>query len=183
MSTGIQLARFLRSQMPRSNTRERTVQRSPHSLSFESVLPSVCLTRHVIRNSPPFCEVSDGLDREVGHSVVSSRLFRTGKLRFCISALTLSGFVFGVNGTRLAALGRLSNGYREKEMRESRIVSISQAVDGLRETFHSLMPSASSSLLCVFFYRARRGYCFSMFASGARREREHAFQLCQVFVM
>jgi hypothetical protein len=103
----------------------------------------------VIRNSPPFCEVSDGPDTVVGHSVESSRPFRTGKLRFCISALTLCGFVFGVNGTRLAALGRLSNGYREKEMRESRIVSISQAVDGLRETFHSLMPSASSSL-CVF---------------------------------
>jgi len=135
----------------------------------------------VIRNSQPFCEVSDGPDTVVGHSVESSRPFRTGKLRFCISALTLCGFVFGVNGTRLAALGRLSNGYREKEMRESRIVSISQAVDGLRETFHSLMPSASSSL-CVFFI-ARRGYCFSMFASRARREREHAFQLCQVFVI
>jgi hypothetical protein len=106
----------------------------------------------VIRNSPPFYEVSDGPDRVIGHSVESFRPFRTGKLAFAYRR-SLCGFVFGVNGTRLAALGRLSNGYREKEMRESRIVSISQAVDGLRETFHSLMPSASSSL-CVFFYRA-----------------------------
>jgi hypothetical protein len=61
LSTGIQLARFLRSQMPRSNTRERTVQRSPHSL----VSPSQCVSHSACDSQ--FATVLRGVGRS-GHS-------------------------------------------------------------------------------------------------------------------
>ena len=62
LSTGIQLARFLRSQMPRSNTRERTVQRSPHSLV---VSPSQCVSHSACDSQ--FATVLRGVGRS-GHS-------------------------------------------------------------------------------------------------------------------